>query len=98
MVKTTCDIKRLCPEAEKEILEQTPDGALVLVLDLAGGITPLAIGRGETQFLDRKTAEEKARASKYTSLPKSLTISFGTGSGWCLVDDGTGDLIWVYHP
>lgn len=98
MLKTTCDIKCLSPETQNEILGLVPEGTLVLVLDGDGNITPLAIGDGETQFIDKSTAEEKVLNSTYTSLCKCLTFSFGSGSKWCLVHDGAGNLVWNYHP
>jgi hypothetical protein len=100
MIKSAKKIDSLSPEAEKDIKKHVPDAALVLVLDDKGEVTPLAVNAAttETKFIDRKTAREYCSKAKYTDLSKGLTFSFGSGSGWCLVDGGGGYLIWVYKP
>jgi len=97
MLKTTCQIKRLSPEIQNEICKLVENPTLVFVLDHESNITPLAIGDGETTYIDESDAKEKVLGSKYTSLSNSLTFSFGEGSSWCLVRDG-GNLLYNYHP
>ncbi len=102
MFKSTCNIESLSPSVDKEIVERVKGAKVIIVIDGEGNLTPISVdsnGGSKTQIIDRKTAEDKifSKESVYTSLPKTITISTGTGSRWVLVDAGGGDLIWVYE-
>ncbi|HFD12006.1 MAG TPA: hypothetical protein ENJ32_06025 [Crenotrichaceae bacterium] len=96
---TSSPIGSLSPAAREDILKQVPDATLVLVLDKQREVTPIAINpNDDTKYVSREEAEKKCQEHKFAALSKSAIFNFGVGSGWCLVDVGGGNLVWVWHP
>lgn len=61
-------------------------------LSMDESISPIDYLSLETSYFDTNPAEKTSRKSG-NSKPETLLIAWG----WCLVDDGTGDIIWVWH-